>query len=423
VRNNISGLTLANLQREMSEVKEFAQIRLKDYETIVGEVEINRVRELAEEVRGRSVTHVNATAFGGGVAEMLHRMIPLLRDVGVDAHWKVIEGSKEFFTVTKTMHNALQGKPVKLTDDMKQLYLKYNELNAKLLSLDDDFVIIHDPQPAAIINFYPKRRGSWVWRCHIDLSTPNPIYWNFISNFINQYDAAIFTLEEFVKPDIKVKRIKIIRPSIDPLSDKNKPLSSSQILKVLDKYGVDPDRPIITQVSRFDPWKDPLGVIDVFRRVKEKVPDAQLLMVGSMATDDPEGPIYYERTVEYARGDKDIHFLLNLSDIEVNAIQRASNVILQKSVREGFSLTTTEALWKGVPVVASKVGGIPLQVIDGVTGFLAESVDDFAEKVVYLLENPRVAEELGKNGREHVRRNFLMTRHLADYLELFRELS
>jgi len=409
--------------REMSEVKEFAQIRLKDYETIVGEVEISRIKELAEEVRGRSVTHVNATAFGGGVAEMLHRMIPLLRDVGVDAHWKVIEGSKGFFTVTKTMHNALQGKPVELTDDMKQLYLKYNELNAKLLSLDDDFVIIHDPQPAAIINFYPKRGGSWMWRCHIDLSTPNPTYWDFISNFINQYDAAIFTLEEFVKPDLKVKRIKIIRPSIDPLSDKNKPLPSSQILKVLDKYGVDPDRPIITQVSRFDPWKDPLGVIDVFRRVKEKVPDAQLLMVGSMATDDPEGPIYYEKTVEYARGDKDIHFLVNLSDIEVNAIQRASNVILQKSVREGFSLTTTEALWKGVPVVASKVGGIPLQVIDGVTGFLAESVDDFAEKVVYLLENPRVAEELGRNGREHVRRNFLMTRHLADYLELFRELS
>lgn len=409
----------------MSEVIRLGEVQLKDYAEIVGEKEINYIKTLADELKGRSVTHVNSSAFGGGVAEILYNMVPLMRDVGIDTHWKVIKGSDEFFNVTKKFHNALQGMNLELSGEMKEIYIRHNRMNSKLLSLENDYVIIHDPQPAAMIQNYRERFGKWIWRCHIDLSAANMAFWSFLTTYIQQYDAAIFSMQKYVKPGIESLKIAIIPPSIDPLSDKNKLLSESQILRILEKYDVDPDRPIITQVSRFDPWKDPLGVIDVYRIVKRWLPEAQLLLISSMAHDDPEGWIYYEKTARYAGEDYDIHFLTNLvgvGDLEVNAFQRASDVVLQKSIREGFGLSVTEALWKEVPVVGGNVGGIPLQDVDGETGFLANTVEEAAEKTIYLLKHPEESKRMGEKGRGHVLRNFLITRHLGDYLKLLSHL-
>jgi len=415
----LSGLIL------MSEVIRLGEVQLKDYAEIVGEKEVDYIKTLADELTGRSVTHINSCAFGGGVAEILYNMVPLMRDVGIDAQWKVIKGSDEFFNVTKKFHNALQGMDIELSGEMKEIYMRHNSMNSELLSLDNDYVIIHDPQPAAMIQIYRKRFGKWIWRCHIDLSAANMAFWSFLKTYIQQYDAAIFSMQKYVKPGIESLKIAIIPPSIDPLSDKNKILSESQILRILEKYDVDPDRPIITQVARFDPWKDPLGVIDVYRIVKRWLPEAQLLLISSMAHDDPEGWIYYEKTARYSGEDYDIHFLTNLvgvGDLEVNAFQRASDVVLQKSIREGFGLSVTEALWKGVPVVGGNVGGIPLQVIDGETGFLVNIVEEAAEKTIYLLKHPEEAKSMGEKGRGHVLRNFLITRHLGDYLKLLKHL-
>lgn len=278
-------------------------------------------------------------------------------------------------------------------------------MNAHELGLDHEFVVIHDPQPAAIISYYPNKQGKWIWRCHIDLSHPNQKFINFLTPFLLRYDSLIFTMKQFVSKHIKSKNVAIIPPSIDPLSDKNKPLSETFILSILEKFDVDDEKPIITQVARFDPWKDPLGVIDVYRIVKRKVPSVQLLLIASMAKDDPEGWEYYEKTARYAAEDYDIHLLTNLKgvgDVEVNAFQRASDVVLQKSIREGFGLTVAEALWKEVPVVGSNVGGIPLQIIHGETGFLVNSIEEAAEKTLYLLKRPSKAKEMGRKGREHV---------------------
>ena len=397
---------------------------LKDYIPIVGEAEIESIRGLAERVRGLSVVHVNSTNFGGGVAEILHRMVPLMRSVGLDARWAVIEANQEFFKVTKfKLHNGLQGADVTLTDDERELYLSINKLNAGKLNLDTDFVVIHDPQPLAIAKYYSRKANScWIWRCHIDLSTPNETIWNFVSKFTDLYDAAVFSMQEFIREGMRVRKISIIPPSIDPLSDKNRPLRESEVNLILERYDVDPERPIIAQVGRFDPWKDPLGVIEVYRIVKKEVPDVQLLMVASMASDDPEAWYLYEKCVRRAGEDYDVHFLTNLigvGDIEVNAFQRASDVVLMKSIREGFGLAVSEALWKGVPVVGTPAGGIKIQVIDGHNGFLVNSEKEAAERVVFLLKHPEEAKRMGENGREHVRKNFLITRHLKDYLKLF----
>jgi trehalose synthase len=349
-----------------------------------------------------------------------------MRDVGLKAEWKVIEGSHEFFNVTKAFHNGLQGKEVQLNEEMKEVYLRYNELNADLLSLDYDYVVIHDPQPLAIINYCGERKGKWIWRCHIDLSKPNETVLDFLTPFLAKYDASIFSLEKYVKKPSEDMNVAIITPSIDPLSDKNKPLPENQILATLERYNVDPNRPILTQVARFDPWKDPSGVIDAYRKVKEKMPNVQLLLITSMAPDDPEGWVYYERTARHAGEDYDIHLLTDLigvGNLEVNAFQRATDVALLKSIREGFGMTVTEALWKRVPVVGGNVGGIPLQVIDGVTGFLVNTVEEAAEKTLYLLRNPEEAKKMGERGREHVLKNFLITKHLKDYLSLFIQLS
>ena len=401
-------------------------ISLNNYTSIIGSNEIERVKVLAEEISNASVCHVNSTSFGGGVAEILHRLVPLMRDVGLNAEWKIIKGSDDFFNVTKTIHNDLQGMNIPLTKQMKETYLEYAEVNADELDLNHAFVVVHDNQPAAIINYYSAKAGKWIWRCHIDLSAPNMAVWKFLAQYVQQYDAAVFSMKKYVRSDLKMPKTAIIPPSIDPLSNKNKKISESLTLKVLERYNVNPDEPIITQVARFDPWKDPLGAIDVYRIVKRKISNVQLLLISSMADDDPEGWSYYEKTARHAGEDYDIHFLTNLigvGDLEVNAFQRATNVALQMSTREGFGLSVTEALWKGVPVIGRKAGGIPLQVMDGSTGFLVSDVKEAAEKTLNLLKHPEKAKEMGEKGREHILRNFLITRHLKDYLNLFIQLS
>lgn len=398
--------------------------KISDYEPIVGRDEIKTIVSLAERVKGAKIIHVNSTAYGGGVAEILKSLIPLARSVGLDARWQVLKGSKEFFFTTKSIHNALQGdNSIELTSEMRDVYLKINELNAKTLDLDGDVVMIHDPQPLPLIDY--RRDGKWVWRCHIDTSQPNKHVWSFIKPFVEKYDALVFSREAYIPNDIRGIKVFVRFPSIDPLSDKNKPLHQTEILKILERFDVNPDKPIIGQVARFDPWKNPLGVIDTYRKVKEKISEVQLVLIGSFAHDDPEGLEWYKKTVRYAENLKDVYILTNMDgvcDVEVNGFQRAFTVALQLSIREGFGLTVSEALWKGVPVVATRVGGIPLQVIDGVTGFLINTVEEAAEKVVLLVKRGWLARELGRNGVEHVKRNFLVTKDLKDYLRLHIEL-
>jgi trehalose synthase len=398
------------------------EISIENYREIIGERETNEIKTLAARLDGKSVVHVNSTPYGGGVSEMLRRLVPLMKDVGLDAEWKVMKGDKEFFDVTKTFHNALQGKETELTEDMKSIYLRYNEENARLLDLDYDYVVIHDPQPLATISYSPKKKNKWIWRCHIDLSKPNEDFWRFLEPSLASYDAYIFSSKQYVKSPLEMKNVAIITPSIDPLSDKNKPLPEDLIRSTLERYDVDSGRPILIQVARFDPWKDPLGVIDTYRIVKKSVPKVQLLLISSMSPDDPEGWDYFEKTARHAGEDPDIYLLTDLKgvqDLEVNAFQRASDVALLKSIREGFGLTVAEALWKEVPAVGGNVGGIPLQIISGETGFLVNFVEEAAEKTLYLLKHPREAKKMGKKGREHVKKNFLITKHLKEYLKLF----
>ncbi|MGO8805654.1 MAG: glycosyltransferase [Candidatus Bathyarchaeia archaeon] len=409
----------------MSHIETLRKIQLDDYKEIVGAEEIDSVRALAEKLAGKSVTHVNSTAFGGGVAEMLQNLVPIMKDVGLDVHWEVIKGSMDFFNVTKKIHNALQGMNLNLTDEEIRTYLEYNRMNSETTILNTDFVVVHDNQPAAMIQFLPEKKDRWIWRCHIDLSTPNTTVWSFLERFISRYDAAIFTSEKYVVPSVNVPKVFIRPPSIDPLADKNKEISESTILEILTKFGLKPDKPIITQVGRFDPWKDPLGVIDVYKLVKKEIPAVQLLLIAGMANDDPEGWTYFEKTARHAGDDDDIHLLTDfkgVKDLEVNAFQRASQVMLQMSTREGFGLSVTESLWKGIPVVARNVGGIPLQVVNGTNGFLIDDIAQAAEKTVYLLNHRDEAQQMGKNGREYVKNNFLIVNDLKGYLKIFTDL-
>jgi trehalose synthase len=409
----------------MLHLEQNRKISLNDYAGIVGEEEVNSVKALAEKLKGKSVTHVNSTAYGGGVAEMLHNLVPLMKDAGIDVHWEVIKGSLDFFNVTKKIHNALQGMNIELTPEEIRTYLEYNRQNSESTILNTDFVVIHDNQPAAMIQFLPAKNDKWIWRCHIDLSTPNTAVWGFLEPYISRYDAAIFTSEKYVIPSLKVPKILLRPPSIDPLSDKNKQISDETVSTVLEKFGVNPEKPIITQVGRFDPWKDPLGVIDVYRLVKKEIPQVQLLLIAGMATDDPEGWTYFEKTARHAGDDNDVHLLTDLkgvNDIEVNAFQNASDVMLQMSTREGFGLTVTESLWKGIPVVGRPVGGIPLQIINGTNGYLVNTVNEAAEKTIYLLNHKEEAQQMGAKGKEHVKNNFLIVNDLKDYLKLFIDL-
>ncbi len=401
------------------------KIELDDYAEIVGEKQIEIVRSLGERLKGKSIMNVNSTAFGGGVAELLNNILPLLKDVGMDVHWEVIKGSFEFFTITKKIHNALQGMNIQLTKEEEHTYLEYNRMNSEETILDTDIVLVHDAQPAALIQYYANKKNKWIWRCHVDLSTPNLAVWGFLEPFINRYDAAMFTSKQYVVPSLEVPQLFIRPPSINPLAEKNRELTDTEIIEVLQRFDIKADKPIITQVGRFDPFKDPLGVIDVYRTVKKQFPDTQLLLIAGMATDDPEGWLYLEKTARHAGEDPDVHLLTDLKgvkDLEVNAFQRASQVVLQMSTREGFGLTVAEALWKGVPVVGRKVGGIPLQIIDGSNGFLIDTVDQAAEKTISLLKNRDMAMKMGANGKEYVKENFLSISHLKDVLTLFNDL-
>ena len=395
---------------------------LDDYRSIVGQARIETLRFLARDLKGRTIKMVNSTAVGGGVAEMLSRLVPLLSELEVPTHWDVITGGNDFFEVTKAFHNALHGSPFELTKSAQDIFLMYNEQNRERLSFDEQMVVIHDPQPLPMIRSRANGRGHWVWRCHIDLSNPNQKVWEFLRPFVEQYDAAIFSAQSFAR-QLPVPQY-LFYPCIDPLSAKNKDLTDDQVQKVCDEFGIDRSRPIVTQVSRFDRLKDPVGVVRAYQLAKKYV-DCQLVLAGGGATDDPEGAVVLREVKEAAGNDPDI-IILDLPPwcaFEINAIQRASTVVVQKSLKEGFGLTVTEALWKGKPTIASAVGGIPNQIIHNLTGVLVHSVEGCAFQIRYLLTHPEFARTIGTNGREHVKENFLMTTNVKRWLLLFRILE
>ena len=392
------------------------------YEASAGREAIEQLKTLAAPLKGARVLHLNATPYGGGVAEILRSEVPLLRDLGLAADWRIITGDETFFTVTKAMHNALQGASRSLTAQERETYLTYSTRNAKLLEEQYDLIVVHDPQPLALLELHGKRGMRWVWRCHIDTSEPNPAVWDFLRPYLLQYDAAVFTLAGFVPPNLPTPRVEIIPPAIDPESPKNMELDNTTAGRVLQWIGVELNRRLVTQVSRFDPWKDPLGVIAAYNLVKQEVPDLQLALVGSMALDDPEGWEIYRQIQTAAKTDPSIHVFTNLNgvgNIEVNAFQRLSDVVIQKSIREGFGLVVSETLWKGTPVVAGRTGGIPLQIQGGNGGFLVDSVEECAQQTVWLLRNPEAGKALGRRGKDSVRERFLLTRLIADELRLY----
>jgi trehalose synthase len=402
-----------------------ADKHLADYASIVGRQLADEILERAGRLAGKRILHLSATAFGGGVAEILYTLVPLMSDVGLDCQWQVVYGREEFFNVTKLMHNALQGSSHDLSDEDWDTWLRYNETNAQQLTEDWDVCVVHDPQPAALAALVGERARHWIWRCHIDLSTPNLLTLERLRPYLEHYPTLLFHMPTYV-PSGMDGRAHIFAPAIDPLAPKNMAFSPEDAVYICGQFGIDIDRPLLCQVSRFDPWKDPLGVIDAYRIVKAEIPDVQLALVGSMATDDPEGWDFFNATIAHADGDPDIHILNNLNNvgaIEVNAFQSHSDVVIQKSKREGFGLTVTEAIWKGRPLVAGAVGGIPLQISDAETGFLVSNVEDCAERSLEILKDPALGKRLGRAGKETVRRRFLMPRLLRDWLELLELLE
>jgi trehalose synthase len=398
---------------------------LADYVSLAGRSLTDQVRALAEPLAGKRVLHLSATAFGGGVAEILYTLAPLMQDVGLETEWRVIYGQDEFFDVTKTIHNALQGSPQGLDDAQREVFWTYNRMNAEALEDSFDFVIVHDPQPAAMIERARDAGEHWIWRCHIDLSTPNRAVLDFLRPWLSRYDAMVFHRRAYVPAPNGLPSAYIWPPAIDPLAPKNMALSAEDAAYIVDQFGIDVTRPLITQISRFDPWKDPLGVIEAWKIVRQEHERVQLALVGSMAHDDPEGWDYYNRTVAAADGDPNIYILSNLNNvgsIEVNAFQVHSSALVQKSVREGFGLTVTEGLWKSKPVVAGRAGGIVDQIQDGETGYLVDSVPLCAERCTAILSDPQHARQMALKGKEYVRRNFLTPRLLRDWLALFNRL-
>jgi trehalose synthase len=398
---------------------------LGDYASLVSRGLMDEIRRLAEPLAGKRVVHVSATAFGGGVAEINYTLVPLMADAGLAVEWRIIRGAEEFYNVTKAIHNALQGDPRSLTAGEREIFARYNAENAAELEANEyDYVVIHDPQPAAMIEAFPERTAKWIWRGHIDFSTPNAEVFDVLMPPLTQYDAAIFHMRQYA-PHAALKQVVIWPPAIDPLMPKNMALSPEDASYIVDQFGIDVERPLLTQVSRFDPWKDPLGVIDAYREVKKRFPETQLALVGSMAHDDPEGWDYYNRTVEHADGDPDIYILSNLNNVgavEVNAFQVHSNVVIQKSIKEGFGLTVTEALWKARPMVAGAVGGIVAQITDGETGWLVDSAHECAQACIEVLRDADEARTRALKGKEYVRRHFLTPRLLRDWLVLFNKL-
>jgi trehalose synthase len=392
--------------------------KLNDYIPIVGQPIIDDLMLVAEKLKGKIIQHINSTAVGGGVAEILNRMVPLLTELGVDSRWDVMKGGEEFFWVTKKFHNALHGNKEEITQHDFDIFMETSRRSIEQLDTYGDIVFVHDPQPIALVN--KKSVNKWIWRCHIDISNPDKIVWEFLRGFVDKYDAAVFSAPSFSQ-NLPIRQF-LIPPSIDPLSDKNKDLPQEFIKSVLEKYGIVENKPIITQISRFDRLKDPMGVIEAFWEVKRHI-DCQLVLAGGTAADDPEAIEVLGEVREKAQHDPDIHILLMPhNDIEVNALQRGSTVIIQKSIKEGFGLTVAEALWKAKPVVASAVGGIPLQITHKYSGLLCHTIQGAAFAIKQLLNAPEYAKNLGQNGQEHIRNNFLLTRHLRDYMLMFLSL-
>lgn len=397
--------------------------KIENYIPIVGRNKVEELKLLADKLKGKTIQNINSTAVGGGVAEILSRVVPLLNGLGVDVKWDVIKGGTEFFQVTKKIHNALHGKKEGMTRRDTKTFFETSELNLKQMQLYGDIIFVHDPQPIALIQKKPKINAKWIWRCHVDVSRPNRSVWNFLKGFVERYNAAVFSAPSFAQ-QLKVRQFMIC-PSIDPLSEKNRELTRVEVLSVLKKYGLPHDKPLVAQVSRYDRLKDPIGVIDAFRLVRKYV-DCHLVLAGSHAADDPESNEVLAEVREKVKNDSRIHVLVippETNDFDVNALQRGAAVILQKSIREGFALTVTEALWKARPVVASAVGGIPLQIKHKYSGLLCHSVEGAAMEMKQLLHNPDYAAKLGANGKEHIKQSFLLTRHLKDYMLLFLALD
>ncbi|NJD57108.1 MAG: glycosyltransferase [Nitrospirae bacterium] len=390
------------------------------YSGVVPHGDLLFLQKLAERLRDRTFLHINSTRAGGGVAEILQRMIPIMKELGIGARWDTIEGDDLFFDMTKKVHNALQGNKEHITKEMWDHHYDINRMNAKRLDLDADAVLIHDPQPAPLVEF--RKSATWMWRCHIDVSDPVPEVWSNLKGYCAKYDAAIFSVAKFARAMGTDEFI--IPPSIDPLSEKNRDVKEEEINETLQKYHIPPDRALLLQVSRFDRFKDPLGVISAYRMVK-KYNDCILVLAGSPATDDPEGEVVLKEVRDHAADDPDIHILLlpPFSDKDINALQRAATVVLQKSLREGFGLTVSEAMWKGKPVIGGATGGIPLQIVHGVTGFLVHSVEGCAFRIRQFLNNPDMSARMGERGREFVRNNFLITRQTRDYLSVWYSLE
>jgi len=393
-------------------------LRLEDFRNIVPDEKLAEIYARARKLYGKHIIHLNATYQGGGVAEILYSLVLLMNDVGIDTGWRILHGSQAFFEITKKFHNSLQGAPLNLSESKKCTYLKVNDDFSRFTHLNHDCVIVHDPQPLALIRSY-KKQQPWIWRCHIDLTKPNKELWDFLKGFLLKYDQIVMSSKKYFKEDLPIDQ-RLMFPAINPLTNKNISIDEKTVLREVKKAGIPTDKPIITQVSRLDPWKDPEGVIEVFKLVKEKV-DCRLVFCYNAASDDPEGLHMYNKVFRKANKlhkNGDILFVVGNRERLVNAIQRFSDVIIQKSIREGFCLAVTEALWKGTAVVASNVGGIPIQIEDGKNGYLLDPYDNagFAERIVQLLKNPKEKEHLGKNGIETVRNKFLITRLLSDYL-------
>lgn len=392
---------------------------LEAYAKLAGEDVINQLGQLAERLKGLRILHVNSTRLGGGVAEILNKLVPLMIELGIDATWEIITGDESFFQCTKSLHNALQGNRISIPDALFEAYEHANQRTAvELGSLleEADIVFIHDPQPAPLLSFCPQRRGKWIWRCHIDLSHPYRPVWKYFRRFLDDYDASIFSLSDFA-PTLPRPQY-LIPPSIDPLSEKNIQLTEQEVQAVCGEFGLDSHRPLMLQVSRFDRFKDPVGVIQAFRLARKYVPDLQLILAGGGASDDPEGALVRKEVEAFSEEDPDIHILELAADAHrtINALQHAADVVLQKSVREGFGLTVTEAMWKGKPVIGGNTGGIRLQIVNNHTGFLVNSPEGAALRVRYLFEHPDKLQEMGQKAREFVRENFLITRQLREYL-------
>ncbi|MHC4557297.1 MAG: glycosyltransferase [Planctomycetota bacterium] len=399
-------------------------IRLEDFRHIVPDERLAEIYARAKGLYGKHIVHINATYQGGGVAEILYSLVQLMNDVGINAGWRILHGSQEFFEITKSFHNALQGANLNLTEKKKRTYLQVNDNFARFTHLHHDCVIVHDPQPLSLIRAYRKRQ-PWIWRCHIDLTRPHDELWDFLKGFLLKYDQVVMSSEKYFKEDLPVDQ-RLMFPAINPLIEKNRDISEKTVVEHIKKAGIPTDKPVITQVSRLDPWKDPEGVIDVFKMVKEKV-DCRLVFCYNVASDDPEGLQMYRKVHRKANkliNTGDIVFVVGNNETLVNSIQRFSKVIIQKSIREGFCLCVTEALWKGTPVVASNVGGIPYQIDDGQSGFLVEPQDNdgFAERIIHILRNPTEAKDVGDKAKEKVRREFLITRLLSDYLYMLNSI-